>query len=131
MKRFLLNLLMLMSLTAVALAGDSVDVRIPDKCFDILVPDTASYVVFLADQKTSNKDGQMRLKVASLKDGRGLWSRKYYPNRYVGVCDRGVIVGDAFDLVLYDFQTGKEIRKLTSRPLYFDYGKDLIIGCLL
>lgn len=128
MKRFLLNLLMLMSLTAVALAGDSVDVRIPDKCFDILVPDTASYVVFLADQKTSNKDGQMRLKVASLKDGRGLWSRKYYPNRYVGVCDRGVIVGDAFDLVLYDFQTGKEIRKLTSRPLYFDYGKDLIIG---
>ena len=65
---------MLMSLTAVALAGDSVDVRIPDKCFDILVPDTASYVVFLADQKTSNKDGQMRLKVASLKDGRGLWS---------------------------------------------------------
>lgn len=128
MKRLLLNLLMLMSLTGSGLAADTVDVRIPAKCFDILVPDTASYVVFLADQKTSARDNQMRLKVASLKDGRGLWSRKYYPNRYVSVCDEGVIIGDAFNLVLYDFQTGKEIRKLTSRPLYFDYERNMMVG---
>ncbi|MDE7475914.1 MAG: hypothetical protein K2M71_09830 [Duncaniella sp.] len=82
MKRIILNLLAVMSL-AFAVAGNNVEVKIPDKCFDILLPDTASYVVFLTDQKTSSKDNQMRLKVASLRDGQGLWSKKYYPNRYV------------------------------------------------
>ncbi|MBD5265697.1 MAG: hypothetical protein HDS44_01870 [Bacteroides sp.] len=127
MKRIILNLLAVMSL-AFAVAGNNVEVKIPDKCFDILLPDTASYVVFLTDQKTSSKDNQMRLKVASLRDGQGLWSKKYYPNRYVEVCDQGVIIGDAFNLTLYDFQTGKEIRKLSSRPVYIDHGRNLIIG---
>lgn len=81
MKRILLNILALMSLIAAG-AANKVEVKIPDKCFDILLPDTASYIVFLTDQKTSSKDNQMRLKVASLKDGQGLWSKKYYPNRH-------------------------------------------------
>lgn len=127
MKRILLNILALMSLIAAG-AANKVEVKIPDKCFDILLPDTASYIVFLTDQKTSSKDNQMRLKVASLKDGQGLWSKKYYPNRYVNVCDEGVIIGDAFNFMLYDFRTGKEIRKLSSRPVYVDYVRDLIVG---
>lgn len=44
------------------------------------------------------------------------------------MCDQGVIIGDAFTLTLYDFQTGKEIRKLSSRPVYIDHGRNLIIG---
>lgn len=127
MKRIITCIMTLMWLT-VAIAGNNVEVKIPDKCVDILLPDTASYIVFLTDQKTSSKDNQMRLKVASLKDGQGLWAKKFYPGRYVGVCDQGVLLEDGFEIKLYDFKTGEEIRKLTHRPVFIDSADDLMIG---
>lgn len=104
-----------------------VEVKIPDKCVTILVPDSASYVAFLTEKKNPPKDNQFRLKVASLKDGRGLWSRKVFPRHRLIPCNGGLIYEDTYEYVLLDYETGSS-RKIEGTPLLVDDKAGIIIS---
>ena len=109
-------------------ASDNIEIKIPQNCVDIHLPDTASYVLFLTSYKPTITDTQKRIKVASREDGRGLWAKKYYPGRFVGICDHGVFMQDAFDVKLLDLKNGNEITKFNHIPCYVDDANDIVIG---
>lgn len=127
MKRILSPILSLIFI-CFAIAGEEVNVKIPDRTFSILLPDTAAYAAFLVNQKTSLADHQLRVKVASLTDGQGIWSKRFYPGRFVQICDQGVLVEEAFGIKLFDFKTGNEIRTILHKPVYIDSKNDIMLG---
>lgn len=127
MKKFLTTILLLVFLLP-ARATSEVEVKIPDQSFGSLMPDTASFIAFLVDKKTNARDNKLRVKVASTIDGQGLWSAPYYKGRLVDVCDRGVLIQDAFTVFLYDWATGKEMMDLKCFPVFIDDVNGLLIG---
>ena len=127
MKKLIAAIILLVILLP-ARAASEVEVKIPEQSFGSLMPDTASFIAFLVDKKTNSRDNKLRVKVASTIDGQGLWSAPYYKGRLVDVCDRGVLIQDAFTVLLYDWATGKELMDLKCFPVFIDDVNGLLIG---
>ncbi|MDE6090391.1 MAG: hypothetical protein K2G41_06790 [Duncaniella sp.] len=127
MKKLIAAIILLVILLPVRAASE-VEVKIPEQSFGSLMPDTASFIAFLVDKKTNSRDNKLRVKVASTIDGQGLWSAPYYKGRLVDVCDRGVLIQDAFTVLLYDWATGKELMDLKCFPVFIDEVNGLLIG---
>ena len=127
MKKLIAAIILLVILLP-ARAASEVEVKIPEQSFGSLMPDTASFIAFLVDKKTNSRDNKLRVKVASTINGQGLWSAPYYKGRLVDVCDRGVLIQDAFTVLLYDWATGKELMDLKCFPVFIDEVNGLLIG---
>ncbi|MBD5313125.1 MAG: hypothetical protein HDS06_02735 [Bacteroides sp.] len=124
----LIAAIILLAILLPARAASEVEVKIPEQSFGSLMPDTASFIAFLVDKKTNSRDNKLRVKVASTINGQGLWSAPYYKGRLVDVCDRGVLIQDAFTVLLYDWATGKELMDLKCFPVFIDEVNGLLIG---
>ncbi len=72
MKKLILTISIILAVCSSSIGKEPVNVKIPDGSFDFILPDTASFVAFLVDKKTNARDNKLRVKVASLEDGRGL-----------------------------------------------------------
>ncbi|WP_300504484.1 hypothetical protein [uncultured Duncaniella sp.] len=128
MKKLILTISIILAVCSSSIGKEPVNVKIPDGSFDFILPDTASFVAFLVDKKTNARDNKLRVKVASLEDGRGLWSAPYYKGRLVDVCNYGVLIQDAFSVKLFDAYTGRERMELKSFPVFIDNVNDRLIS---
>lgn len=104
------------------------EIEIPETCYDMIIPDTLPYVMFLATEPKGLLKVQTEvIKTYSLETGEPLSSLNY--NRQycrMTPCPQGILLCCGKDTRLYDYQTGKTIRKFKIIPaLSFD---DMIIG---
>lgn len=104
-------------------------VAIPEDCYDIIVPDTAAYIMFA--MKKSD------LKVHTFKTGECLWHTKYKPETYrIYAGNNGVFITKPTPLSLkrknetrfLDYRNGKELHKYDVLPALIDEENDILIG---
>lgn len=102
---------------------------IPENCYDIIIPDTASYVIF-ATSSTSILSKKQKLEVYSMKTGKFLWSIPFNPNLgWIYSISKGILVNNGKSETEYlDYKTGELIHKYKLYPAFFDEDKDILIG---
>lgn len=128
-QRLLLSCLFMVSLFGKAdvVSPRYMDVNIPPDCYDVILPDTASYALFIVDDKGFMK--QQKLLVKSFRSDEVLWSVPYsleYSRAYpVG---SGVLVNSGYHTVMYDYATGKKLHKFKASPAFIDTSRNLLVG---
>lgn len=102
---------------------------IPENCYDIIIPDTASYVIF-ATSSTSILSKKQKLEIHSMDTGEFLWSMQFDPisGRVYALKDGILINNGNFKTEYLDYKTGKPLHKYKIYPAFFDEDKDLLVG---
>lgn len=129
LQRFIITCLFSILIFGKAGAADRTltDVQIPPDCYDIILPDTAPYALFITDDKGFMK--YQKILVKSLSSGKELWSIPFKLNlNGVYAHDFGIIVYNGKQSILYDYASGKKLFKMKAKPAFIDDSNKILVG---
>lgn len=113
--------------------GKSIDlnlvdsIQVPEDIVDIEITEDGRYAMFKSGE-ADFWNGKYRLDLLSLETGEKIWNNNWLPSKPTVFTDYGVLVAKGHEILFYDLQSGKELKKFKGIYAWHDISDDILIA---